>query len=184
MTCRRGGPLTSQVSSVMFYFHFCVSPAPTCLIPTTLSVLFPFRLSTVLLARKGKQPERKITILRDGREMPTRAVSDVASSLPVSTPTTTSPQDNKVAPALISFQGKKEPPQSGSERKIEILAPPGKLGTVFNMSPEGGAVHVSDIKEDSPLRGELRLGDKVIAVDDQDVSRMKAVEISSEHLLT
>lgn len=73
---------------------------------------------------------------------------------------------------------RKKPPAQPTERKLEIIAPAGKLGVVVDSPPEGGSAYVSDIKEESPLRGEINLGDRIISVDGEDVSKLKAIHVS------
>lgn len=71
---------------------------------------------------------------------------------------------------------------SGSSRQLEIVAPSGKLGVVLDASDDPGdpiscpVVHT--VKDNSPLMGQLRVGDKIIALDDQDVRGMTAMQVS------
>ena len=67
-----------------------------------------------------------------------------------------------------------------SGERIEIIAPPGKLGIVVDSPPEGGCAFVSDIKQECPIKRRIKLGDKLIKVDDEDVSKLKAVHVSSK----
>mmetsp|Transcript_56119 Transcript_56119/g.167973 ORF Transcript_56119/g.167973 Transcript_56119/m.167973 type:complete len:237 (-) Transcript_56119:88-798(-) len=64
-----------------------------------------------------------------------------------------------------------------SEEIIVIMAPPGKLGISLD-TPETGAPFVYSIKDVSPLIGKLMEGDRVIAIDDEDVRLLTAVKIS------
>ncbi|KAL7554079.1 hypothetical protein ACHAWF_017463, partial [Thalassiosira exigua] len=66
--------------------------------------------------------------------------------------------------------------------RMELVAPAGKLGVVVDSTPEGGSVYVSDIKTDSPLWGQIKLGDRILMVDGEDVSRLKAIHVSSKFL--
>ena len=43
-----------------------------------------------------------------------------------------------------------------------------------------GAPYVSEIKESSPLRGKIKVGDRVVAIDGEDVSEKEAVDVSSK----
>lgn len=63
------------------------------------------------------------------------------------------------------------------EEVLVIVAPAGKLGISLD-TPENGAPFVYSIKDVSPLIGKLREGDRVIAVDDEDVRLLTAVKIS------
>lgn len=63
------------------------------------------------------------------------------------------------------------------EQVIEIFAPPGKLGVVID-TPETGAPLVHAIKDSSVIGGVLSVGDQLLMVDEVDVSRMTAMEVS------
>ena len=62
---------------------------------------------------------------------------------------------------------------------LEVIAPAGKLGVVVDIPPDRrGAPFVCDIRETSPLYGQIEPGDKIYAVDDEDVTNMTAVKVS------
>lgn len=63
-------------------------------------------------------------------------------------------------------------------RPFVVKAPPGKLGMVVD-TPHGGVPVVRAIKPDSVLAAKVQIGDRLIAVDNLDVSRMTAVEVSN-----
>jgi hypothetical protein len=63
------------------------------------------------------------------------------------------------------------------EEVLEIFAPAGKLGVVID-TPNSGAPVVYNIKDTCPIADKLRIGDKLIAVDDEDVTSMTAVKVS------
>ncbi len=61
----------------------------------------------------------------------------------------------------------------------QIVAPPGMLGVVVDTLAKGqGPAYVSSISNDSPLLGQILLGDFIIAVDDLDVQTLVADEVS------
>ena len=64
-------------------------------------------------------------------------------------------------------------------RKIKST---GKLGVVVDSPPGGGAAYVSEVKDDSPLRNKIKLGDRITAVDGEDVRGLKAIHVSSEYI--
>jgi len=103
-----------------------------------------------LIARKSRNPQRKFTILRE--EAPS---SDEANDAVVAAPA-----------------------NSSSEDFIHVVAPEGKLGVVVATSPQGGPAYVVDLREDSPLLGKVHLGDKIIAIDDDDVQQLSSTEVS------
>ena len=62
---------------------------------------------------------------------------------------------------------------------FEVIAPAGKLGVVVDIPPDRrGAPFVCDIRETSPLYGQIEPGDKIYAVDDEDVRKMSAIKVS------
>ena len=63
------------------------------------------------------------------------------------------------------------------EERIEINAPAGKLGVVID-TPDDGAPVVHAIKDSSVIASELQVGDKLVAVDDEDVTTMTAIKVS------
>jgi hypothetical protein len=63
------------------------------------------------------------------------------------------------------------------EEQFTVIAPPGKLGMVLDTPPgEGPLVHA--INDTSVLKGRVRVGDRLISVDAEDVSTMSADEVS------
>lgn len=63
------------------------------------------------------------------------------------------------------------------EELLEIYAPPGKLGLVI-AKPDDVTILVEVVKESSVIAGMLQPGDKLVAVDNQDVRTMKATKVS------
>jgi len=66
---------------------------------------------------------------------------------------------------------------AGPEVLMDIYAPPGKLGVVID-TPDDGAPVVHAVKETSVIAGKLQVGDKLVAVDDEDVRNMTAIKVS------
>jgi len=64
------------------------------------------------------------------------------------------------------------------EPLLEIYAPPGKLGVVIDVPPRATTPVVHAIKDTCPIRNEILVGDQLLAVDDQDVTAMTAMEVS------
>jgi len=63
------------------------------------------------------------------------------------------------------------------EHTIEVLAPAGKLGVVID-TPDEGAPIVHAIKETSCVADKLKVGDKLLRVDEEDVTAMTAIKVS------
>mmetsp|Transcript_7328 Transcript_7328/g.14576 ORF Transcript_7328/g.14576 Transcript_7328/m.14576 type:complete len:88 (+) Transcript_7328:915-1178(+) len=61
---------------------------------------------------------------------------------------------------------------------MHVFAPPGKLGIALDTPDNSGAPIVHYVKEISPIHGRVRAGDRLIAIDDEDVSYLTAVKIS------
>lgn len=68
-------------------------------------------------------------------------------------------------------------PEYSPENIFTIEAPPGKLGVVID-TPDAGPAIVHSLKENSVLVGLVRPGDRVLAVDDEDVTFLAPVNIS------
>lgn len=63
------------------------------------------------------------------------------------------------------------------EEVIEVDAPAGKLGVVID-TPDDGAPVVHAVKDSSVIADQICVGDKLIAVDDEDVRSMTAIKVS------
>jgi len=72
--------------------------------------------------------------------------------------------------------------QNSTEAKVKeeiltIFAPPGKLGVVID-TPDDGAPVVHAVKETSVVFDKVQVGDKLVAVDDEDVRTLTAIKVS------
>ncbi|KAL3815760.1 hypothetical protein ACHAXA_008810 [Cyclostephanos tholiformis] len=63
------------------------------------------------------------------------------------------------------------------EEILEVYAPAGKLGVVID-TPNDGAPVVHAVKDSSPLADKIKVGDKLVAVDDEDTRTMTAIRVS------
>ena len=63
------------------------------------------------------------------------------------------------------------------EEILDIYAPAGKLGVVID-TPDDGAPVVHAVKDTSPIANKVQVGDKLVAVDDEDVRAMTAIKVS------
>ena len=63
------------------------------------------------------------------------------------------------------------------EELLDIYSPAGKLGVVID-TPDDGAPVVHAVKDSSPIAEKVQVGDKLVAVDDDDVRAMTAVKVS------
>jgi len=63
------------------------------------------------------------------------------------------------------------------EELIDVYAPAGKLGVVID-TPDSGAPIVHAVKDTSPIADKVQVGDKLVAVDDEDVRAMTAIKVS------
>jgi C-terminal processing protease CtpA/Prc len=80
----------------------------------------------------------------------------------------------------VSSGGAQDPERTDApitEELIEIYAPAGKLGVVLD-TPGDGPPTVHELRPNSVLMNELKVGDKVIAIDDVDVRRLSANKVS------
>jgi len=70
------------------------------------------------------------------------------------------------------------PYTSQREEYIEIYAPKGKLGIVIDTPMSSSTPIVHAIKDTCPIKNEIYVGDKLVAVDDVDVRDYQAVDVS------
>jgi hypothetical protein len=71
----------------------------------------------------------------------------------------------------------RDPSASVKEELLNIFAPPGKLGVVID-TPDDGAPVVHAVKDSSVIADKIQVGDKLCAVDDEDVRSMTAIKVS------
>lgn len=57
-----------------------------------------------------------------------------------------------------------------------VIVPPGKVGVVFN-TPDSGAPTIDSFREYCLISDQLAIGDQIIAVDDENVEEMTAVQL-------
>ena len=79
-----------------------------------------------------------------------------------------------------SYSAQYDSPRSnltGNEEILHIFAPPGKLGVVID-TPDDGAPVVHAVKDTSVIADRIIVGDKLVAVDDEDVRSMTAIKVS------
>ena len=148
----------------------------------------------MIIAKKSKQAERKITVLRgsvdndESRAPPLSSVTNTEDASPPSrmahdasshgSSSTTGAADASSPPGSVQNAS-----GDGTESRIDVIdvvAPAGKLGVTLDSPPGGGTPFVGGVNDSSPLKGKLCLGDKVIAIDDEDVSKKMAVDVSSK----
>jgi C-terminal processing protease CtpA/Prc len=65
------------------------------------------------------------------------------------------------------------------KRKIIVVVPPGKLGIVLSNRNDGKGTFVAEVRPTSSMRDMIAPGDKIVGVDEQDVTRMTVNEITS-----
>lgn len=70
-----------------------------------------------------------------------------------------------------------DPAGNTREQVMHIFAPPGKLGVVID-TPDDGAPVVHAVKDSSVIASKIQVGDKLVAVDDEDVRAMTAIKVS------
>jgi len=62
---------------------------------------------------------------------------------------------------------------------VTVIAPPGKLGVILANKADSKGTVVSGVRTSSALVDKVFPGDRIIAIDGEDVSRMKVSEITS-----
>jgi len=91
--------------------------------------------------------------------------------------TSESRQGKTDAGSLVSDDASFEKQYKDQELRVEVRAPPGKLGVVID-TPYGSSPIVHAIKDSSVLADELRIGDRLVSVDGEDTSNMSAIKVS------
>jgi len=63
--------------------------------------------------------------------------------------------------------------------KMNVNVPPGKLGVILANKADNKGTIVSDVRTNSVLYGKIFPGDRIVAIDGEDVSRMTVAEITA-----
>jgi C-terminal processing protease CtpA/Prc len=83
----------------------------------------------------------------------------------------------RVGESLFADDASFEQQFSEAEERYDVVAPPGKLGMVID-TPNGGMPVVHAIKDTSALADRVRVGDRLLSVDDEDCTGMTAMQVS------
>eukprot|EP01083_Nonionella_stella_P151287 483183_1 len=71
--------------------------------------------------------------------------------------------------SMLLLKQQQEVKEEEKDQRIEVLVPPGKLGVVLYTKPLTNAIpEIWSINESSILAETVKVGDRIIAVDDQD----------------
>ena len=62
---------------------------------------------------------------------------------------------------------------------MSVVAPPGKLGIILANRTDSRGTVVSGVRTSSVLAQQISPGDRIIAIDDEDVSQMNVKEITT-----
>jgi len=80
----------------------------------------------------------------------------------------------------ISSRGSRSSKRKKKPRTVmRISVPPGKLGVILANRVDQAGTLVSDVREHSPIFGKIMVGDKIVKIDGEDVSRLTVSEITS-----
>jgi hypothetical protein len=83
----------------------------------------------------------------------------------------------ETATVVLPIIESEAPTPTHHEEIIDVYAPAGKLGMVVDTPGEGPPI-IHAVKDTSPLAGKMLVGDRLVALDDVDVSTMTAVRVS------
>ena len=65
---------------------------------------------------------------------------------------------------------------------ITIVAPSGFLGIVVKSNLDSGLSYVTRIKDDSPIKDQIRVGDQILEVDGEDVTKLRVIHVASKSM--
>jgi len=105
------------------------------------------------------------------------AAEDVASGLTSGTPSMHQPPGSSGNTVFSDDPTFDRAYEDVREELLDIYAPAGKLGVVID-TPDDGAPVVHAVKDTSPIAEKVQVGDKLVAVDDEDVRAMTAIKVS------
>jgi hypothetical protein len=81
--------------------------------------------------------------------------------------------------SLSTISSRNRAPKISRKKRIVVMVPPGKLGVILANRHDGKGTVVSEVREHSSLKGMLSPGDKLVGVDDEDVTGMVVSQITS-----
>jgi hypothetical protein len=81
--------------------------------------------------------------------------------------------------SFSSISSRNRAPKISRKKRIVVLVPPGKLGVILANRHDGKGTVVSAVRDHSSLKGMLSPGDKLVAVDGEDVTGMVVSQITS-----
>jgi C-terminal processing protease CtpA/Prc len=84
-----------------------------------------------------------------------------------------------VSSAGASTLSSKHFAKRSKKKRVIVIVPPGKLGVVLANRHDGKGTVVSEVRHSSSLNGMLSPGDKLVAVDGEDVTGMVVSQITS-----
>lgn len=88
-----------------------------------------------------------------------------------------SSKNGRVGDSLFADDASFEQQFAEAEERYDVVAPAGKLGMVID-TPNGGMPVVHAIKDTSVLADRVRVGDRLLSVDDEDCTAMTAMQVS------
>jgi hypothetical protein len=86
---------------------------------------------------------------------------------------------SSVGASLTSVYSRHRTPKRSRKKRIVVVVPPGKLGVILANRHDGKGTVISEIRDHSALKGMLSPGDKLVAVDGEDVTFMVVSQITS-----
>ena len=104
-------------------------------------------------------------------------ISSAAGTLGENTRQDSLTQNTASDPLALTPWSKLGPKYTDKRNLFIVEAPEGKLGVVVDTPDEGPPV-IFAVKDTSVLYGKVAVGDRLLAVDDEDVTSMSAVNIS------
>jgi hypothetical protein len=81
--------------------------------------------------------------------------------------------------SFSTISSRNRAPKISRKKRIVVLVPPGKLGVILANRHDGKGTVVSEVRDHSSLKGMLSPGDKLVAVDGEDVTGMVVSQITS-----
>jgi len=180
--------LKSRGSSFVDLTGVTATDAPSP--PETPATSAPTKAPSVSTARDGEEPEEEESLLDNTYVLIGIGVGALLLLFMVlmccrkgrnktggeekASPRAASPKSNGASSAP-----EEEAPQAPTTREelIHVFAPPGKLGVVID-TPSDGASFVHAVKPTSIIADRIQVGDKLVAVDDEDVRALSAINVS------
>lgn len=135
---------------------------------------------------RSRERSRRRSVSLDARSRTPRALEQEKERLEIQLASLESEQLSVTSfgasSAAMSFStrgSRNRPPKVSRKKRIVVVVPPGRLGVVLANRNGGKGTIIAEVRKSSVLHGMITRGDRMVAIDGEDVSMMTMGEITA-----